>query len=366
MSMRILRRHILSSVLKVGIVTALLASLMLMGVDLFTNIYTYMNNNTGFGYAVYVTLFYFPEAFLLALGPSFLFSVTYFLSMLHASNEIMCILNSGISFRRIVRPCIVLAVLLALFYFVFNETVAINCSNRKQVLTDQVSNIANSRNNSDIALSDMQEMYMVHASRYSESTQTLYEVTLIESDRSGNLLRRTNAYKAVYSQDTGLWTFHDVYVYSSDSSNPDAVAIEYFDSMENEVMTLEPQLFRNLSSEISTMSLDLAKAYLDRMKTLNPEEYASLGTQYYKRLFSCLTPLVMMIIACSMNYRFKKNVLFFSIICSLCLAVVYFVVQMMTLMLADQGVIAPVLGVLLPFAAIILVSILFSAIMGRQ
>ena len=74
----------------------------------------------------------------------------------------------------------------------------------------------------------------------------------------------------------------------------------------------------------------------------------------------------MIMIACSINYRFKKNVLFFSLVCSICVAVVYFVVQMMTVMMADQGVIAPQLGTLIPFAVIILIATVMGLIMRRQ
>jgi lipopolysaccharide export system permease protein len=102
------------------------------------------------------------------------------------------------------------------------------------------------------------------------------------------------------------------------------------------------------------------------MKGLNPEQYASMGTEYYKRIFSCLTPLIMILIACSINYRFKKNILFFSLVCSICIAVVYFVVQMMTVMLSDQGVIAPQLGTLIPFIVIISLTTVMGLLLRRQ
>ena len=95
------------------------------------------------------------------------------------------------------------------------------------------------------------------------------------------------------------------------------------------------------------------------------QQYASLGTAYYKRIFSCLSPLIMMIIACSMNYRFRKNVLFMSLVCSIAVAVVYFVVQMMTEMMADQGVIAPYYGSLVPFAVILLLSAIIGLVFRR-
>ena len=361
--MKVLTRNVFFSVLKVGIITALLASLMLMGVDLFKNLDTYTSYLVDGSTVLKLTLLYFPEAFLLSIGAAFLFSVTYYLSMLHANNEIICVLNAGVSYVRVIIPILFTAVLISGFYFAFNEYVAIGCSNEKEALMQVITSTENGANdNSEIALSDMQSGYMVYADSYIDSNQTLYKVTLLEKDSSGNLVRRTNAYKAVWSQDDKSWTLYDVYVYrpSDDGLSTD---IEYIEQYTDEVMKLEPQLFRNLSAEVSKMSLSLAHDYVKRMKTLNPEQYASLGTEYYERILSCLTPFVLMIIACSMNYRFKKNVLFFSILCSICVAVVYYVILMMTRMMANQGIIAPWWGTLIPFIAISLLSAVLAVLL---
>ena len=363
MRLRVLDRYTTTSILKIGFVTSLLASLMLMGVDLFSNLDKYMNYNVSFIKALSITLLYFPEAFLLAVGPAFLFAVTYHLSMLSANNEVMSVLNAGVSFQRILRPVIISAVVLSAAYFGFNELVAIPSTNSKELKMELITDSSGSVNNQNIALSDMQNGYMVSAGMFSDKDLTLYDVTLIESSEGGNLVKRTDAYRAVYNLDSGLWTFYDAYVYTP---THEGVRIDYVDREENEVLLLEPQLFRNVSNEISKMSLRLARTYLSRMKGLNPEEYAKLGTEYYKRLFSCLSPLIMILIACSINYRFKKNVLFFSLVCSIAIAVVYFVVQMMTIMLADQGVIAPQLGTLIPFGVIILLATIMGTIMRRQ
>ena len=366
MRARVMDRYTVVSILRIGMITSLLASLMLMGVDLFSNLDRYMSYNVTFLRALSITLLYFPEAFLLAMGPSFLFAVTYHLSMLHANNEIMAVLNAGVSFQRILRPVIILAIVLSALYFGFNELVAIPSTNEKDLKMQLVTDSTGSSNNQDIALSDMQSGYMVYALVYSDSNQTLFNVTLVESSPEGRLERRTDARRAVYDPEAERWTFFDAYVYTPSGNTGDGVDIMHFDAQRNEVLLLEPQLFRNVSNEISKMSLRLARAYLARMKTLNPEEYAKLGTEYYKRLFSCLSPLIMIMIACSINYRFKKNVLFFSLVCSICVAVVYFVVQMMTVMMADQGVIAPQLGTLIPFAVIILIATVMSLIIRRQ
>lgn len=365
----VLTRYTLSSVIKVGLATAMLAALMLVGVDLFSNLDSYISHNVSFGQAFLVSLLYFPQALLLALGPSFLFSVTYFLSMLTANNEMICILNSGVSMRRVVIPCLVLAVALSVGYFAFNENVAIEASNLKDTRYKALTSSTSSLDNTNIALSDMQDGYMVYAGQFVNETSTLYNVSYVElldgaMGFAEASFRRVDAYKAQYDETSKLWMLYDCYEYLPVSDKVgQTVQVTYYNSLDIPRMQLEPQLFRNLSSEISKMSLDLAHAYVLRMKSLNPDEYARLGTEYYKRIFSCLTPLIMIIIACSMNYKFKKNVLFFSLICSICVAVVYFVVQMVTLMLADQGVIAPYLGTLIPFVVVLLLAGIMSAVL---
>ncbi len=362
MRLWVLRRYTIISILKTAVVTALLASLILMGVDLFSHLDSYMSHGVSFGRAMAITALYFPESFLLAIGPSFLFAVSSQLSVMQSSNEILIVLDSGVSMRRLVLPIIILGILSVGLYFAINELVAIPLSSRKAVETEMVTNDSNSADNTNVALSDMQSGYMVFAGSYSDSKQTLYDISLVQNDEKGHLLSRTDSYRAVYNQETGLWTFEDSYVYTPQGEE---VKVEYVPSFVSDVMVLEPQLFRDVSNEISSMSLRLARAYLSRMKALNQEEYASLATEYYERVLSCLTPLVMIIIACSINYRFKKNVLFFSLVGSICIAVVYYVVHMMTNMLADQGVIHPVLGVVIPFVAILVISSLLRAFFAR-
>ncbi|MBO4410193.1 MAG: LptF/LptG family permease [Spirochaetales bacterium] len=364
MKTHVLLRHNISSVLKIGVATTLLASLMLMGVDLFSHLDSYMNYHVGFMAAFRLTVMYFPEAFLLAMGPSFLFAVTYHLSMLHANNEIMAVLNSGKSFSSVLVPIVICAVLLSGFYFGFNELAAIPSSNEKEKQTELLTTASTSANNRNVALSDMESGYLVYAATYSDSDQTLFDMTLVEMDGKGRLLRRTDSYKAVYDQSAGVWVLSDVHVYMPDSEGA-VVSVEHLDRQVNKVIRFEPQLFRNAGNDVSRMSLGLARAYLQRMKAINPDQYATLGTSYYKRIFSCLSPLIMMIIACSMNYRFRKNVLFLSLVCSIAVAVVYFVVQMMTMMMADQGVIAPYYGTLIPFAVILVLSAIAGTLLRR-
>ena len=104
---------------------------MLMSIDLFKNLDFYTVNLVPGNEIIKMTLLYFPNAFLLGLGPSFLFSVTYFLSMLHASNEMISILNSGINYKKFLLPIIIIAATISILYLYINETVSLKFLNLK-------------------------------------------------------------------------------------------------------------------------------------------------------------------------------------------------------------------------------------------
>jgi lipopolysaccharide export system permease protein len=67
-----------------------------------------------------------------------------------------------------------------------------------------------------------------------------------------------------------------------------------------------------------------------------------------------------MVISVSMSYHFKKNVLLFSVIQSLSIAVVYYVGDMVFSIAAHQGAISPYAAVVLPLAITIILSWIIS------
>ena len=361
--MRVLTRNSVFTILKIGFVASLLAGFMLMGVDLFRNLDTYTKYHLNGPAILTLTLMYFPSGILLGMGPCFLFAVTYYLSMLHASNEFICILNSGINYKRFLLPVILSSILVSGIYFVFNEAVALPIANERDARMRVITFTENGdKDSSDVAINNEDNTMLVFADKYIDRESLLLGVSLIEKSGAGKMEMRTDATRATWNADGGHWTLSHAYTYTPSEDRTD-VKIEYHETLEKENFVLDPELFRNLSSEISRMSLTLAKNYLDRIRRFNRAQYAVLGTSYYQRVLGCLTPLIMMLISCGMNYRFKKNVLFFSLLCSIAIAVIYYVIQMITILLANQGIIHPAMGMIIPFISIVLLTLLFSLVM---
>ncbi|MFA6687902.1 MAG: LptF/LptG family permease [Sphaerochaetaceae bacterium] len=360
--MRLLDRYVLWSILKVTLVTLALCTLMLVGVDLFTNLDSYLQNDVSWGQILRMSGLYIPQAMLIVIGPAALFSTTYFLSMLQANNEMISLLNAGIPYRRILAPCLILALLFSIGQFALNETFGIKCEVRREVLSDELFGQRSSYDNRNVTLSDVNGGFVIHAARYRAQERRIIDVVVVLRDDAGAIRGRVDASRGDWDEVLGSWVLKDATVYLLDRQGNE-VSSYYTPVFDDIVIDVEPELFRNLSTDIKTMDLDTAVRYLRRMKYLEPSRWVVYSTEFWERVLGCVSPFILMLIACSINYRFKKNVLLFSIISSLCVAVVYYVVQMLTLILAKQGVIPPVFGMLIPMIVVFLLPLLESRLL---
>ena len=91
------------------------------------------------------------------------------------------------------------------------------------------------------------------------------------------------------------------------------------------------------------MPVSDARAYIASLRKagLPYEEHLS---QYHRKFSFALTPLLVVIVASSIGGLFKKNFLFLSLIGSLGIVVGYYVLQMITMTMARNGYLSPVMG----------------------
>lgn len=348
-----LDRYILSNVLRVGVIALLLCSFVMVTVDLISNLADYIRMEVPFATIALRSLYYAPEAVLMCTGPAFLFSLTYFLSQLSANNEMICLLNAGIPYRRILRPCLVLAFCVAGLYFAFSEQVGIPAGTLKNRLEEQIFYSSTTYDNRNVSLYDSVNGYVLYARRYIDSESRLKGTVLIHRNSDGTLDFRMESDSALWVD--GNWEFNDNTVFEIDPSG--SVKVTKPTHLRFEDLDINVQMFRSTSADVTSMPIRGAWDYLQTVREFEPSRYPELATDFWQRVLSFLTPLVLMIIACSINYRFKKNILLFSIVSCLCIGVVYYVVQMLTLILASQGMISPISGTLAPVVMILVFSV---------
>ena len=80
--MRVIDRYNISSIVNTTLVTLALCTLMLLSVDLFSNLDSYITGEVPALVIIHLTMLSVPQAMIFALGPSLLFAVSYHLSQI--------------------------------------------------------------------------------------------------------------------------------------------------------------------------------------------------------------------------------------------------------------------------------------------
>lgn len=341
-------QYILGSIAKTALCTTGLCTLMVVSIQMFQHLDAFLRNQTSLKDLLKLAFLYVPSSVGFVFAPALLFAAAYTFSQLVANNELICLYNASYSQRRLILPVLLAGFLCCGIQFAVQEWCDVPAQRILGRVQAQLIGINSTRAQKEITLSDWEEGYVFHASRCEDEGKKAYKVTVILLDEHHQLQGRVDARSASYQED-GTWLLGDVDVTTIDLDTMEVTTTHQSTSTLTR-LKLEPRLLMDNSSDIKTMSISSARAFLKRMETLDHAQWQNYAVDFSQRMLGCLTPLVMLFIACTMNYRFKKNILLFSIILSLCLAVVYFVVQMLSLLLARQGTIAPAWGMLTPMA----------------
>ena len=352
--MKLYRRYIFRSTINVGLGALFLTTLMLISVDLFANLDTYLSHELPLATIAYLTLLGAPQAVLFALGPSLLFSATFFLSQLHANNEYICLIGSGIRPLKIILPIIAVGLIASILQFAFAEYVKLPLSKERLVLEEELFGLRSTQDNRNITLHDPEGRYVLYARHYRAQDNLLREVLLLLFDEQGNLTHRLDAQQGRYDEDSGQWRFHGV----QSQEVGEVVSTRTLEAYDNPRINLDPSYFRGAGGDIDQMDIQTALQYLHWMKRLDPNRHTPLAADFVKRILDALNPLVLIVIAATIRYSLKKNILLFAIITSLIVAVVYYVVQMVTMIAARQGVLSPVWAMVIPSVVVLLLAAL--------
>ncbi len=343
--MRILHSYLLRSVLRVTLYAVLFFSAIVILLDLFTNLNMYISNDVPLSQVLYLSYLYIPKAITYAISPSILFGVTFTISNMHSRNELVSILNSGISYYRFIDVILIMGLLAGGMNFLFQEYVVIDSFTKKSELSNTLIGYSTSYNNSNVVLLSQDSNNIYYARYYNDKRSELSNIILLIRDSEGSLLSRVDAKKATYSRDTNEWILEEVKKYEIEDGR---VSSTYLRSDHLSGSYFLPEDFRDITYNIQEMRIPEAKMYLKRIRFLDLQRYRILLTDYYERFSFSLTPFIVAIISCSLGSRFKKNILLYSLLLCIIISVFYYIFEMLTILLAKQNYLPPVIGAWLP------------------
>jgi lipopolysaccharide export system permease protein len=346
----ILDRYLLKQFFPIFAVASLMFILLLALIDLFANIFRYLSYQVPVGEILRISLFYLPKCFSYALPISLLFASAYTLGDLYARNELTSIFSSGIPFWRFSLPLVIIGILSSVFAFWFEDLAVIPTLRTKNSLSRQYLRQERKESNSDVVIKTRGGDLIYAVDFFDYNALILNGLSIVEQDQDGTFVSYVRAPRAVWTGE--YWLLSNALIYQFEG---DLLRVRPLE--ETQVYREHPDTFRRNAVEVEDLGFWDARLLVEDLKTAGLPFIRALSDYYHRFSFSTVS-LVVMVLSISMGGRFRKNILLMSLLASLSVAVVFYVMEMITMMMARLGYIPPLAGAWFPVGTFIVVGLL--------
>ncbi|MCL2043579.1 MAG: LptF/LptG family permease [Treponema sp.] len=327
--------------------------LLLSLIDLFAHLVRYLNNEVPFNEIMRISIFYLPKSFSYALPIALLFASAYTLGDLYSRNELTSVFSSGIPFWRFSLPLVCIGLLASVFSFFFDDNIVIPTLKVKNDLSRTALNQQVSESNSDIVIKARGGEIIYSVDYYDIERQTLNGISIVELDSQGDFI---SLIRAQYANWTGeFWTFENPIIYQWDSGFLRSGPLSDTDEFRE-----DPDIFRRSAVRHDELkALDSRDLIQDLREAGLP--YTEALSDFHHRFSFSTVSFIVMVLSISMGGRFRKNILLMSLLASLSAAVAFYVIEMITMMMARMGYIPPFIGAWFPVAVFVIIGALLLA-----
>ncbi len=350
--MKVLHKMIIREFIPTLLVSMIFFVLILQLVDIFANLWRYLNADVPLNVILKITLLYMPKCVSFSLPIALLFSISFTLGNYYANNELIAVFGSGFSLYQLTLPLIVMSMILSLGSYFFEDRVVIPSFKDKNRMSREVLGQTVSFSNSNVAVLSHRNRVIYNADFYNDRRMSLTGVTVLFLDDSGRLDFRVDGNSAQWEDDH--WVIKNARIFSYAGED---MREEFISSWEHELLDEPPESFKRITRDVAEMTAGEAREWVESLRRTG-FPYRGVLTEYYQRVSFALTPLVVALLSCSLGGRFKKNILLMSLLSSLVVSVIYYVAQMIMVLLAKLGYIPPIYGAWAAFLVFLGVGIL--------
>lgn len=281
---------------------------------------------------------YFANLF----SPLFTFiAVIFFTSKLADNSEIIAMLSSGISFRRLMIPYMISAAIIAGVTFYLNSYVIppanvtrIEFQNKyvKNKKVDYASNIQ----------LQVEPGIIAYMSRYDNNTKTGYRFSLEKFE--GKILKSRLTAQTVTYDSAYHWIIKDYMIRNFNGMREELTRGSRLDS----IITIEPSDFLISRYDSELMTTSALKTYIDRQKKRGVANIKDFEIEYEKRFAMTAASFILTVIGMSLSSRKVKGGMGVNIGIGLLLSFSYILFSTVSSTFAVSGATSPRIAVWLP------------------
>ena len=340
-----LDRYILAKYLKTFLLAMVLIIIIVITFDVSEKLDDFLGGHAPFSEVVFRYYLNFIPGFVNLYSPLFIFiSVIFFTSKMAGNTEIIAILSSGISYRRILRPYLYGFLIIALIVLAFGNFLipvnnrALNDFENQYIYTHRPNYFSNMHFQQRPGVQVYAESYDAKTLRVNNFHRDVY-------DEHYRLTDRITCRSITYDTLSGKWNcegfFHHTFDgYKEHLSRDEGPSLRSLD--------VTPDDFNSSSANITTMNSTQLFQYITREKMRGSSAVIAAKIELYQRLLNPLAIIVMTFIGVGVSSRKTRGGIGVHLAIGITLAFGFIVFMKISTVFAVFGTLNPFLSVLLP------------------
>ncbi|HMY22765.1 MAG TPA: LptF/LptG family permease [Chitinophagales bacterium] len=342
--MKILDRYIIKKFLITFFFAIFLLSAIAIVIDITEKIDEFIDNQAPLHAIVVDYYLNFIPWIGLMLAPIFVFiSVVYFTSRLTANTEVICMLNGGVSFYRLLFPYLFTAVLLAMLFDYYNHELLPKNNKVKIKFEEQYASKKNQRSADINYHFQIGKDTFIYTQSFDINANTGFKFTLEEIKNKVQHYKFTSENMS-WDTTAKKWRMRN-WTFRKSLGNRDSIG-KGMDSLMALPVTAKEYAKQNY--DIETMTTKELKQFIIDQKHKGNENVKIYEVEKFRRTAIPFSTIILTLIAVAMTTKKVRNGMGLYIVAGMLLSGAYIIIQQFSTVFATKGNLDPLIAVWIP------------------
>lgn len=311
--------------------------------DVAEKIDNFMENHVSWNEILFVYYINFIPYFANFFSPLFVFiSVIFFTSKLTGDSEIVAILTSGVSFRRLMYPYFVSALFLGIISFFLTSYVIPNANKKRIAFELKYVDHAKGFYDRNVH-KQIEPGVFAYLESYDNKRDIGYKFS-IEKFEGKKLVSKLFANRVKWDSTKQKWTAKNYYIRDYIGSNENISKGNSIDTTIN----LHPKDFKMVLKSVETLNVDELKKFIEEQKMKGDDNIEAYKVEEYRRMAFPFSTFILTLIGVSLSTQKRRGGTGLNIGIGLVLSFLYILFMQVFTELAKANTIPSLIAVWIP------------------
>lgn len=287
----------------------------------------------------------FIPYFAMLFAPLFVFiAVIFFTSKMAVNTEIIAILNSGMSFRRMMWPYFLSAFVIASFTFVLTNYVIPRSNQVRMTFEDKYYRSSNRRVTAENVHRQVFKNVYVYMGTFNPISQRGQNFTIEKFNDSGRLISKLSSTSVVYDTTIQKWTALNYYLREIKEKEEIITKGKQIDT----TLTIKPEDISRDPGFVGTMTSNELETYIDLLRLQGSDELKLFLIEKYRRFANPFAVFILTLIGVTLSSRKIRGGIGMNIGIGLMLSFSYILFLQFASQFSLKGNLGPMLAMWIP------------------